>query len=49
MPLESKTPRIVAALEWLASMPYPLWTPAECPLCAQGVPLVDLGRPLEGS
>ena len=37
------------ALESLASIPYGLWTPAECPLCAAGVPLVDLGQPMEGS
>jgi len=27
------------ALERLASLPNPLWTPAECPLCARGIPL----------
>ena len=29
------------ALETLASLPNTLWTPAECPLCVRGVPLVD--------
>jgi len=28
-------------LETLASLPNNLWTPAECPLCVRGVPLVD--------
>lgn len=30
------------ALEALASLPNQIWTPAECPLCAQRVPLTDL-------
>ena len=29
------------ALETLASLPNTLWTPAECPLCGRGVPLVS--------
>jgi orotate phosphoribosyltransferase len=29
------------ALETLASLPNNLWTPADCPLCVRGVPLVD--------
>jgi orotate phosphoribosyltransferase len=28
-------------LESIARLPYHLWTPAECPLCASGVPLED--------
>lgn len=31
-------------VESLASMPSSLWTPAECPLCASGVPLLDRVR-----
>jgi orotate phosphoribosyltransferase len=31
-------------LEALATLPYRLWAPGECPLCADGVPLVDPGR-----
>jgi orotate phosphoribosyltransferase len=27
------------ALETLAALPGTIWTPAECPLCAQGIPL----------
>ena len=27
------------ALERLMSLPNPLWTPSECPLCARGIPL----------
>jgi orotate phosphoribosyltransferase len=30
-------------LETLVSLPYGLWTPAECPLCAAGVQLEDVG------
>lgn len=30
------------ALEALASLPNELWAPGDCPLCARGVPLVDL-------
>jgi orotate phosphoribosyltransferase len=29
------------ALETLASFPGEMWKPAECPLCAAGVPLTD--------
>jgi len=29
------------ALETLAALPNNLWTPAECPLCVRGVPLVS--------
>jgi orotate phosphoribosyltransferase len=28
-------------LDRLATLPNPLWTPANCPLCAQGIPLDD--------
>ena len=28
-------------LELLATLPNPLWKPANCPLCAQGIPLDD--------
>jgi orotate phosphoribosyltransferase len=28
-------------LEMLASLPNEIWTPAECPLCARGIPLED--------
>jgi orotate phosphoribosyltransferase len=30
------------ALETLARIPNDIWTPADCPLCARGLPLVDL-------
>ena len=33
------------ALEALASLPNDLWTPDECPLCARGIPVVDLLAP----
>lgn len=33
------------ALEYVAQLPYEVWTPAECPLCASGVPLEDMGAP----
>ena len=33
------------ALEALASLPTELWAPDECPLCARGVPVVDLLAP----
>ena len=38
------------ALETLAALPNNLWTPAECPLCTRGIPLVSgLGpEPLGG-
>jgi orotate phosphoribosyltransferase len=29
-------------LETLARLDHRIWTPAECPLCAEGVPLVDV-------
>lgn len=29
-------------LETLARLAHPIWTPAACPLCARGAPLVDL-------
>jgi orotate phosphoribosyltransferase len=32
-----------AGLESLAALPNKLWTQSECPLCAAGVPLADLG------
>jgi orotate phosphoribosyltransferase len=28
-------------LESIATLPWGLWTPAECPLCASGVPFED--------
>jgi hypothetical protein len=31
-------------LELLATLPNPLWKPANCPLCAQGI-LLDDGSP----
>jgi orotate phosphoribosyltransferase len=34
------------ALERLATLPNPLWEPANCPLCAQGIPLDDGSSPL---
>jgi len=30
-------------LESLVNIPYAIWTPAECPMCAQGTPLTDAG------
>ena len=30
-------------LESLVNLPYAIWTPAECPMCAQGTPLTDAG------
>jgi len=30
------------ALEAIAFLPNEIWTPAECPLCARGIPVVDL-------
>jgi orotate phosphoribosyltransferase len=32
------------ALEAMAALPNEIWTPAECPLCARGVPLQDFLR-----
>jgi len=32
-------------LDYVASLPNPLWVPAECPLCAAGVPVEDQGEP----
>ncbi len=32
-------------LERVAALPAPLWTPAECPLCAAGTALEDLTEP----
>ncbi|HKP53391.1 MAG TPA: phosphoribosyltransferase family protein [Chloroflexia bacterium] len=31
------------ALEYIAQLPYEVWLPAECPLCASGVMLEDMG------
>jgi orotate phosphoribosyltransferase len=31
-------------LETIAALPNEIWAPAECPLCAAGVPLEDYGR-----
>ena len=31
------------ALEYAAQLPYEVWLPAECPLCASGVTLEDMG------
>jgi orotate phosphoribosyltransferase len=31
------------ALEYIAQLPYEVWLPAECPLCASGVTLEDMG------
>jgi orotate phosphoribosyltransferase len=31
------------ALEWLAAFPNRIWAPADCPLCARGVPLARDG------
>lgn len=33
------------ALETLASFPGELWKPAECPMCAAGIPLTDTSMP----
>jgi orotate phosphoribosyltransferase len=33
------------ALEAVARLPYELWLPGECDLCAAGVPLEDMGAP----
>lgn len=33
------------ALEYIAQLPYEVWLPAECPLCASGVILEDMGAP----
>ena len=30
-------------LESLVNLPYAIWTPAECPMCAEGTPLTDAG------
>ncbi|MDQ3930623.1 MAG: orotate phosphoribosyltransferase [Chloroflexota bacterium] len=35
----------VLALEHIAQLPYDVWLPAECPLCASGVLLEDMGAP----
>ena len=32
-------------LEHLAQLPYEVWLPSECPLCASGVALEDMGAP----
>jgi orotate phosphoribosyltransferase len=43
--LGTAAPRLAAAagvaLETLATLPNEIWTPADCPLCARGVPLTD--------
>jgi len=36
------------AVEAVARLPYPLWSPTECPLCAAGMPLERPGRLEEG-
>jgi orotate phosphoribosyltransferase len=33
------------ALEHIAQLPYEVWLPTECPLCASGVMLEDMGAP----
>jgi orotate phosphoribosyltransferase len=33
------------ALEYIARLPYEIWLPTECPLCASGVALEDIGAP----
>lgn len=33
------------AWEYIAQLPYEVWLPAECPLCASGVVLEDMGAP----
>jgi orotate phosphoribosyltransferase len=33
------------ALEYIAQLPYKVWLPAQCPLCASGVILEDMGAP----
>ena len=32
-------------LEYIAQLPYEVWLPAECPLCASGLPYEDMGAP----
>jgi hypothetical protein len=36
------------AVEAVARLPFNLWSPAECPLCVQGVPLEHPGKLEEG-
>ena len=36
------------ALEALAYLPHNVWAPAECPLCARGVPVEAVGSPESG-
>ncbi|MGA7732619.1 MAG: phosphoribosyltransferase family protein [Chloroflexia bacterium] len=31
------------ALEYITQVPYEVWLPSECPLCASGVPVEDVG------
>jgi orotate phosphoribosyltransferase len=31
------------ALEAIVQLPYEMWVPAECPMCASGLPLEDMG------
>ncbi len=33
------------ALEYVTQLPYEVWLPTECPLCASGVMLEDMGAP----
>jgi orotate phosphoribosyltransferase len=33
------------ALEYVAQLPYEVWLPAECPMCASEVTLEDMGAP----
>ena len=30
-------------LERLLNLPFAIWTPADCPMCARGTPLTDAG------
>jgi orotate phosphoribosyltransferase len=46
--LGTAAPRLAAdacvALETLATLPNEIWPPAECPLCARGVPFTDVDK-----
>ncbi len=33
------------ALEYIAQIPYDVWLPEQCPLCASGLLLEDMGAP----
>ena len=33
------------ALEYIAHLPYDVWLPTECPMCASGLMLEDMGAP----